>query len=1465
MLRSPRRDRFAPHLPLERERREAAFADDKNKNANAANEAESVPRNADATVTETPALVDRTLAEVRVDISEMLPTPETPNSSSAHTLRSLLDASLTHDEQDRLEKLCDAHGITRSGDAQQSIEAWAGDDAERRAQVMRAVMEDPHLALALVRGLQDQAEAYKDGIGYILGTEDLAGVTGTEGPSEKRENVAEALRRYDVYARITGSATGAAMMSSGQGPGSGHEIVRQWIDQASPDELRNMGIPIEGDRETLVQRLSGVVQSVSRVLHRGVRFWGKDTPEGADDEKLQMDFNAVVNRQIVTIKRKLAKEIEREAKVLNEATRRRMADLTSELGITDATTLEANPEVWKKFAEGNNADFSIFLGELGGTQAELKRVCEDIETSEGASSEPIRVALKYLEEVRGKELFSIALERAKARTESIRTWAAELVRRYQVLQPALSDTGRRGAILARLGDKGEQTLREIDSLVQALTANEPELDYPALENVQRSLTPLFVAIEGAAQAPETKEPVGSAEVEAVEKRFEKILPRIATCEACAHLGADDALRRAIAQCKEGLKKGDKTAMRQLQELSHAADLIDQIRTERIASDEPRKGYVRFREKRIIINPTKCRGADDERIVEDHEYGHLILHILTEDTGLLLSDFDRRIAQAPQVQTGDGRTLEELLKALGEQWGFPARREAIADFARERGIDPEALEKRKVLEEAYCRYGTYKRKRREIAGYDVQTDMQFSRNERALFMTLDRSEGGTLDPRLQPAMRDRTVDLEADMGADQNQTEAAELAPPDEDEKPKLSIAAEITKLKKAITSIEQFLVAFPSQRPALEADLQAIRKFHEEMLEAFRTQRYRGMPIDPETDHTFRRHLEKANEKIKKQVLEHISNFDNMGYDLTKQPHGRRNWWQYMTRDIRWLSIMDYVQMAKEASEDIQRLWKRRGEASRAKVGKLLTQWISNKVPYIGQLQYEFHRRDQQSELDAVGVWEKALENVDPYSMQESLAEISNQDHLKATLIRLTKLGRLDWNDVELWRALGRLSHFQMPEEPCKRDQQLRDFWLKKCIEDIWGDKALYYDWKQANDGGYDSGKSKFGATVDDLSNIGGGIAGRMEMQLRLFTQAKERNEQIPNDVNPHLYERCLHYAMTNGKCKMEDKMYYLVQGVASGLLPLDRLRYLAGEGGKILNVFPFIDYFYQHNNTLSELRDIASKLKETTPGDEFKPGAKTTLWFHLEVLRDESVRMRISKAISGERFQNIDHEDVPALMSQANYGQVNDFTGVISGQRYKLSNEGMKNAYVGCTTRLGLLAMQAKLAQDGKARFGPQECREAARTIITYMHFDNTMTRNGSDGRDRSSIEWEEMEKSGPSTGSKSVANIRDGAAGFINAVFGAVGQDITWGTGVSQDDYLAFVKPNYRKEVRKSSTKPDEKQQAIFATSAQIAPQLERLLLADPQMIQRLLINFQKNFVIENEVTVELADVEQHFREQQ
>jgi len=58
-----------------------------------------------------------------------------------------------------------------------------------------------------------------------------------------------------------------------------------------------------------------------------------------------------------------------------------------------------------------------------------------------------------------------------------------------------------------------------------------------------------------------------------------------------------------------------------------------------------------------------------------------------------------------------------------------------------------------------------------------------------------------------------------------------------------------------------------------------------------------------------------------------------------------------------------------------------------------------------------------------------------------------------------------------MWKALSRMSHYDMPIEKCLRNENLREEWLRKMITDIFDDKDHYRDWKSANDGNINSGK----------------------------------------------------------------------------------------------------------------------------------------------------------------------------------------------------------------------------------------------------------------------------------------------------------------------------------------------------------------------------------------------------------
>jgi hypothetical protein len=212
--------------------------------------------------------------------------------------------------------------------------------------------------------------------------------------------------------------------------------------------------------------------------------------------------------------------------------------------------------------------------------------------------------------------------------------------------------------------------------------------------------------------------------------------------------------------------------------------------------------------------------------------------------------------------------------------------------------------------------------------------------------------------------------------------------------------------------------------------------------------------------------------------------------------------------------------------------------------------------------------------------------------------------------------------------------------------------------------------------------------------------------------------------VNPHHYEELLHYAMRMGKMRMEEKVFYLIHGITSGLMPLERLRVLSGERGELLMKFPFLDYFYQHHNSIPELRKIADRITEYEDGKPtLKPGAKTTMFIRLVLLRDDEARNRMSKA-SDRVAEQLDHEDIPYLATELDWVKMLALGGAMSGDRPKVTKEGWKNAYVGFNEKFKIYAHLAKLAAGGEAIFRESDIREIAKTIAAYITMDNVLMR---------------------------------------------------------------------------------------------------------------------------------------------
>ncbi len=866
--------------------------------------------------------------------------------------------------------------------------------------------------------------------------------------------------------------------------------------------------------------------------------------------------------------------------------------------------------------------------------------------------------------------------------------------------------------------------------------------------------------------------------------------------------------------------------------------------------------------RILINRDTVKTPQERSEVYEHERGHAIVEILTGASGLFptaLSTFEKKIGNDVPSE-GNNQTVLQLLEAVAPKWGI----------GKEEEYESPQEYRRHLFDELLNRYA-------EWLGKSDGDRQKAKPLENALYRYLQERFGDNSNIQLAAALATAKSPLDAGRFRFSTEDEDINVLLGGE-ASPKLSaeggaggggdsssyIYEDLRSMYTKIESIKIFYTAYPEYVDPCAA-------WYEQLSEAYKVleQEVKNSNIDLPT-------VRKHKTIIETELSKCTEEIDRVRGKVVEKMEGGRGGrgtgWRGVLSGIEWISLADLYNVGVQAVEDLGHMWKRRGEAVRARVGEKFVDWIPAKVPYLGRLKGEFQRRGHQSDLDEVEHIKGALKDADAWTLLHHLHDERNADHLRAIIELLTEKGRMDWNDVGFWETLNDLSQYRMPVEACKNDTVLRDMWLQKLITDIWADKDHFYNWRQSNDSGIESGRKKFNGLADQLSNVSGGLSGRMQSMLQLWCEKTHDGKEIhdvPSEINPHLYEELLYYAMRNGKCSMEQKMFYLVQGVRYNLLSLERLQYLAGEGGGVLNRFPFIDYFYKHNNSKSEIERISNRIQEGTKEKRFKEGRKTTIWFHLEVLRDENVRQRISKGTSKTNAEGLDHEDVPAVMSSADYALATELLGVISGSRFKLSPEGMKNAYVGFATRFKLLSRVATLQEKNKARFTPRDLAELSKSMLAYMHYDNIITDNGNKGT-LGKLTWDQINETGaPSIGTDlKVKDVRNGNKNLMRDLFLRVLPASVWSKekyGVGREEYFRML--GDKDEFNNGDAKNKE---AIFAATGKIAADLPRLLKENEEAVLQILRNHAGTLVEEMKETkgttepeqyLKISDVEEYF----
>ncbi len=734
-------------------------------------------------------------------------------------------------------------------------------------------------------------------------------------------------------------------------------------------------------------------------------------------------------------------------------------------------------------------------------------------------------------------------------------------------------------------------------------------------------------------------------------------------------------------------------------------------------DDPkdtRHGYFNAQEG-IRINTAQCKNPAQKQEALTHERGHALQHLLTHEMELKTAKGTRvspPLFPLPFIETYNrfaaaNPSFAEDLKQAGKRWGISGE---------------SAQDRNDLMEEAFMMYVTAK---------DRGTYSGFTEAERRVFSAFDRQltqVEATVAVQKETRRRlERTFALPGDEAEGESEGDAGE------ESDRTINISYELDCIDEKLTNIEA-LKDVPEFR-GLYAELNAIVQ-------------QRGLRTEYESLKGTTSDDESTLERVKQlkgavnELANSVKNFIREQRETPVHAPEEETFWYWFTTEITWVSLLDIWSMVKDGKEDFMRMWKRRSERARNKLGSKIMKIIPTGVPYLGRLKHEYYRREQTSELEEVSQWEKALENVDSLELLESFKKIySDSDRIKATLNLLTKRGRMVWSDEGFLECLNRHSRFKMPVKACMSNGDIRYEWFQKIMSDIWDDKEEWVRWSAANNTGIKNGREDFHTRANWLSSTGE-MSHELEYQLKTWCEWKkgDRKGALPDRVHPHAYEKYLHYAMTYGKMRMEDKFYFLIRGISEGLLSHDRLTNLIAELGA--TVFPFIDYFEKQHNTIRELKVIADRITEGE--NSYFPGVKATVWLMTVISSDEKARQRASKLLS-RAGDAIDHEDIPTLMTMITAGYLDEFMAPQTGQKQRLTPEGRKNGYCGFGSLFKTYAIIANLRKSQeppKQALTQYEAQMLAKKLLCYVHYDNVLTSAANTGgKNRPTLSWNSIE----------------------------------------------------------------------------------------------------------------------------
>jgi hypothetical protein len=176
--------------------------------------------------------------------------------------------------------------------------------------------------------------------------------------------------------------------------------------------------------------------------------------------------------------------------------------------------------------------------------------------------------------------------------------------------------------------------------------------------------------------------------------------------------------------------------------------------------------------------------------------------------------------------------------------------------------------------------------------------------------------------------------------------------------------------------------------------------------------------------------------------------------------------------------------------------------------------------------------------------------------------------------------------------------------------------------------------------------------------------------------------------VDPILYEKIIEYAIYYGKMGPEEKLYYLIQGIATGLLAPDRGSVI--NSAKI-NDYPSIDWF--GSPTARGPKPTLADVQEVAQYDE--PGFFD--WYHRVAMTCDRVTQRVDKTLT--QGNKLDHDDLTAFLAYMSETTTDTMLGK-NTDGFRLPLTGVQNGTISMLHYMDNMAENADLMPNTPEAF---------------------------------------------------------------------------------------------------------------------------------------------------------------------